>query len=63
MSGEHDPLFVDIKRGDYRLKPGSPALKLGFKPIAVDRIGPYKDEWRASWPVVELDGAWRKAGK
>jgi parallel beta-helix repeat protein len=58
-----DPLFVDMKRGDYRLKPGSPALKLGFKPIAVDRIGPYKDEWRASWPVVELDGAWRKAGK
>ena len=27
-----DPGFVDPKNGDWRLKPNSPALKLGFKP-------------------------------
>lgn len=30
-----DPLFVDIENGDFRLKPDSPALKLGFKPIDI----------------------------
>ena len=34
-----DPLFVDAASGDYRLKPDSPALALGFEPIPVDRIG------------------------
>jgi Right handed beta helix region len=28
-----DPMFVDLKNGDYTLKPDSPALKLGFKNI------------------------------
>jgi hypothetical protein len=35
-----DPLFVDPAHDDYRLKPDSPALKLGFKPIPVEKIGP-----------------------
>jgi hypothetical protein len=35
-----DPLFVDAAHDDYRLKPDSPALKLGFKEIPVERIGP-----------------------
>ncbi len=34
-----DPLFRDPKNHDYRLKPGSPALNLGFKPIDTSRIG------------------------
>ena len=34
-----DPLFVDAANGDYRLQPDSPALKLGFQQIPVDRIG------------------------
>jgi len=35
-----DPLFKDIWNLDFSLKPGSPALKLGFKPIeGVETIG------------------------
>lgn len=52
-----DPLFVDPANHDYRLKPDSPALKLGFKPIPLDKIGPYEDKLRASWPIVEAPGA------
>lgn len=37
-----DPLFVDPARRDFRLKPDSPALKLGFKPIDLSRVGPRK---------------------
>ncbi|MBM3500373.1 MAG: hypothetical protein FJX74_17080, partial [Armatimonadetes bacterium] len=52
-----DPRFVDPANGDYRLRPDSPALKLGFQPIPFDEIGPYRDELRASWPIVEAPGA------
>ncbi|MBM3499530.1 MAG: hypothetical protein FJX74_12760 [Armatimonadetes bacterium] len=52
-----DPLFVDRAAGDYRLQPDSPALALGFEPIPIDQIGPYEDELRASWPIVEARGA------
>jgi len=34
-----DPLFVDPARGDFRLKPNSPALKLGIIPIDLSKIG------------------------
>ena len=34
-----DPMFVDPENGDFRLKPGSPSLKLGIAPIDVSEIG------------------------
>jgi hypothetical protein len=37
-----DPLFVDPEHDDYRLKPDSPAFKLGFVPIDMDSMGPRK---------------------
>jgi len=55
-----DPLFVDRDHDDFRLEPGSPAMKLGFEPIPVEKIGPYADELRASWPIVEAEGAREK---
>lgn len=39
-----DPLFVDTSRDDYRLRKDSPAFRLGFRPIPVDRIG--AEYWR-----------------
>jgi hypothetical protein len=46
-----DPRFVNAAKEDFRLRPDSPAWKLGFQPIPVERIGLYKDPLRASWPV------------
>ncbi len=34
-----DPLFVDPLRGDFRFRPGSPAIALGFKPIDMSTVG------------------------
>jgi len=35
-----DPLFVDAARGNFELKPESPAWKLGFRRIPIEKIGP-----------------------
>ncbi len=34
-----DPLFVDPENGDFRFKPGSPALKLGIVPFDMSKVG------------------------
>ena len=56
---QEDPGFVDAAKGDYRLKPEAGVLRrIGFRPIPVEEIGLYEDEYRATWPV---DRAARKA--
>ncbi len=38
-----DPMFVALKHGDFRLKPESPALKMGIKQIDLRGVGLTKD--------------------
>ncbi|MCX6954562.1 MAG: right-handed parallel beta-helix repeat-containing protein [Verrucomicrobia bacterium] len=52
-----DPKFVDPAHDNYRLRPDSPAFALGFQPIPVDQIGPQASPDRASWPIIEAEGA------
>ncbi len=35
-----DPLFVDPDRGNFTLRPGSPAREVGFEPLDLDDVGP-----------------------
>ena len=55
-----DPRFVDAEHDDYRLLPDSPAFALGFQSIPIEKIGPYASPDRASWPIVEAEGAREK---
>jgi hypothetical protein len=34
-----NPLFIDIEKGDIRLRPDSPALIMGIKSIDIEKIG------------------------
>jgi hypothetical protein len=50
-----DPLFVDPARGDYRVRPESPALALGFENYPMDRWGLTADfpaRWRGPSAVT-----------
>ena len=55
-----DPLFVNAAKHDFRLKPNSPALQLGFKPFDYSQAGVYGDAaWQAeakrpSYPPLEI---------
>ncbi|NOY81567.1 MAG: hypothetical protein GXP31_11270 [Kiritimatiellaeota bacterium] len=46
-----DPGIVAPYAGDYRLKPGAPARKIGFKPVPFEKIGLVNDGTRRTWPV------------
>jgi len=46
-----DPLFVDAPRKNFQLRSDSPAFRLGFKRIPLEKIGLYQDPARATWPV------------
>jgi hypothetical protein len=46
-----DPRFAGKPPADFRLAEDSPAFKLGFRPIPLDKIGVYRSDDRASWPV------------
>ena len=47
-----DAGLVDPANADFRLREDAPALRLGFQPIPLKRIGLYEDARRASWPVT-----------
>jgi hypothetical protein len=49
-----DPQFVDQAKGNYAVKEGSPALKIGFKNFPMDQFGVQKPELKAIARTPEL---------
>lgn len=43
---EINPGFKNIEKGEFQLDNSSPAYKLGFKKIPIDKIGLYSDDYR-----------------
>lgn len=52
-----DPLFENINEDNFTLLNGTPAEKIGFEPLPLDKMGLYESEKRASWPIAEAEGA------
>jgi len=47
-----DPGFVNEEADNFQLRKDSPAWKIGFQRIPIERIGLRQDGSRATWPVV-----------
>jgi hypothetical protein len=56
-----DPMFVDLKPGDFHLKPDSPALKMGIKQIDLKRRWTHKRFSEAATRVKRTAEARRAA--
>lgn len=54
-----DPQYVNAADGDFRVKEGSPALKLGFKNFPMDQFGVKKSSLKsiAETPIIPVLGA------
>jgi hypothetical protein len=57
-----DAMFVAPARGDFRVKEGSPALKLGFVNFPMDRFGVQKPELKAIARTPEIPRLTTPAG-
>ena len=49
-----EPMYVDPANGDFRVKEGSPALKLGFKNFPMDQFGVKKPALKAIAKTPEI---------
>jgi hypothetical protein len=48
-----DAGFVAPEKDDFRLRSDSPAQKVGFVPLPLEKIGLYKDAWRRTLPTPD----------
>ncbi len=51
-----DPMFVDPKNGDFHLKPGSPATKIGFVPFDYGKAGLYGNPFLVEMAKMLAEG-------